>query len=117
VSQGGGAEFQVKRNMRDNVPYLFLHVHLISLVIDYLTKSMEKTACPITNICRGCQKIHHILWTEEVHYHFLNIMPLVHLLKKMNSFHTHSPYFTNYLSRQIILLNSSVFFFISHTIF
>jgi len=31
-------------------------------------------------------------------------MPLVPLLNKMNSFHTHSTYFTNYFSRQTVLL-------------
>lgn len=110
-------EFQVKRSMRDHAPYLFLHVHLISLVTNYLTNSMEKTACPITNIFWGCQKTYHILWNEEVHYHVLNIMPLVPLLNKMNSFHTHSPYFTNYFSRQIIILEQFCICFISHTIF
>jgi hypothetical protein len=46
-----GTEFQVKRSMKDPAPYLFLHVLLISLVTNNLTNSMEKTACPITNIC------------------------------------------------------------------
>lgn len=89
-----GTEFKVKRS---------LHVHLISLVTNYLANSMDKTACSLIDICLSFQKILHILWNEEVHYHVLNIMPLVPLLNQMNLFHTYSPYFTIFFSRQIIL--------------
>jgi hypothetical protein len=76
---------------KNQLSTLFSDTYNLCLSLKVTNYTEQGPSLEANNISTG-QKISHLLWNSNVHYHVHKSLPLVPILSQMNTIHTFPPY-------------------------